>query len=61
MMHFLLISLIIKVLYMFQALLAHPWEELHKWCLVYACYVSWLHRDWCGTSQLLRSVGLAAI
>jgi hypothetical protein len=44
-MHFLFILLIIKGLYMFQALLAHPQEALHKRHLVLlcACYVSWLH------------------
>jgi hypothetical protein len=36
---------------MFQALLAHPQEMLHKWNLVYCVpvIVSWLHHDWSGT------------
>jgi hypothetical protein len=38
-MHFLFNLLRIKGLYMFQALLAHPQEVLHKWNLVY-CVMS---------------------
>jgi hypothetical protein len=38
-MHSLFSTLRIKTLYMFQALLAHPQEELHKRCLVYCVRV----------------------
>jgi hypothetical protein len=51
-MHILFYLLRIKGLYMFRALLAHPQEALHKrrFGILYACYVSWLHQDWSGTS-----------
>jgi hypothetical protein len=38
-MHFLFSVLRIMGLYMFQALLAHPQEVLHKWHLVYSIHV----------------------
>jgi hypothetical protein len=39
MMHFLLSLLRINAFYMFQALLAHPQEAIHKWHLVYCVCV----------------------
>jgi hypothetical protein len=51
-MHFPLNLLRIYGLYMFQELLAHPQEVLHKLHLVYCVrVVSWQHQDWSGALQ----------
>jgi hypothetical protein len=38
---------------MFRSLLAHPQEALQNdFCILRACYVSWVHHDWSGTPLL---------
>jgi hypothetical protein len=49
---------------MFRALPGHPQEALHKRRLVYCMrVVSWLHKDWSGTLNMMRvmSVGCTRI
>jgi hypothetical protein len=45
---------------MFRSLLAHPQDALQNdFCILRACYVSWVYHDWSGTPLLNLTSKLA--